>query len=97
MATSKPMSDGGKGSVRRNEDSDAYRNNYDAIFGSKKKQTKVETMNDDYIEEHDDDEDEGMICPACNGSGEGMYDGSTCSRCGGYGEISANEDDDYDY
>lgn len=26
------------------------------------------------------------ICPTCNGSGEGMFDGSTCRDCGGIGE-----------
>jgi len=31
------------------------------------------------------DEDEGT-CPNCNGSGEGMRDGSTCTECGGRGE-----------
>ncbi len=25
------------------------------------------------------------ICPQCNGSGEGMHDGTKCSRCGGSG------------
>ena len=35
---------------------------------------------------HDDESD--AICGTCNGSGEGMYDGSTCSRCGGSGEVS---------
>ncbi len=29
------------------------------------------------------------ICPRCNGSGEGMFDGSTCARCGGGGEINS--------
>lgn len=28
------------------------------------------------------------ICPKCNGSGEGLYDGSWCWKCGGDGEIS---------
>ena len=32
----KKMSDGGKGSVRRNEDTDAFRDNWDRIFGIKK-------------------------------------------------------------
>jgi len=27
------------------------------------------------------------ICVACNGSGEGFFDGSTCSICGGWGEV----------
>ena len=26
------------------------------------------------------------ICPACSGSGEGQYDGTTCSQCKGQGE-----------
>lgn len=25
------------------------------------------------------------VCVQCNGSGEGMHDGSTCSACGGEG------------
>ena len=41
--------------------------------------------------------DEGGICSACNGSGEGQYDGTTCSSCGGSGEEHSNHDqDDYD-
>ncbi len=31
------------------------------------------------------------ICPSCNGSGEGLYDGSTCQQCRGSGEIDADE------
>ena len=37
-------------------------------------------------DKHEPDEDDIGICPTCNGSGEGMYDGSTCSDCGGWGE-----------
>lgn len=33
-----------------------------------------------------DDEDDEGVCSACNGSGEGAYDGSVCSECGGRGE-----------
>ena len=44
-------------------------------------------------EEDDDDEDE--ICSGCSGSGEGMYDGSTCYKCHGSGvEPGKREDDD---
>jgi len=32
------------------------------------------------------DDYETGICDACNGSGEGQYDGSTCSTCKGRGE-----------
>ena len=105
----KPMSDGGKGSVRRNEDNDAYRNNFDNIFGArapkssptaagKKEQTTMtdgpqERSDEDY-ERSEDYEDEEHTCPACNGSGEGMYDGSTCYKCGGTGEWMNDRDDD---
>lgn len=27
-----------------------------------------------------------VTCGTCNGSGEGMFDGSTCSHCRGSGE-----------
>jgi DnaJ-class molecular chaperone len=27
------------------------------------------------------------LCPRCNGSGEGMFDGSTCDNCRGTGEV----------
>lgn len=30
---------------------------------------------------------EMVLCSNCNGSGEGMYDGSRCSSCGGKGEV----------
>jgi uncharacterized CHY-type Zn-finger protein len=58
--TSKPMSDGGKGSVRRNEDNEAYRDNYDAIFNKGK--TK---MNEDNWHDYDEDDDE-VLCSVCN-------------------------------
>ena len=32
------------------------------------------------------------FCPDCNGSGEGMSDGSTCRTCGGSGEVWADMD-----
>lgn len=39
----------------------------------------------------EDDEDE--ICSGCSGSGEGMYDGSTCYKCHGSG-VELNEKDE---
>jgi DnaJ-class molecular chaperone len=39
------------------------------------------------------DEDSGY-CPACNGSGEGGYDGSICSLCRGCGEINEPDGDE---
>ena len=37
----------------------------------------------------DDDE----ICPDCNGSGEGQYDGTRCRSCGGSGTERAERDE----
>ena len=34
-----------------------------------------------------------VICPTCNGSGEGMYDGTTCHVCKGHGTILVDEDE----
>ena len=34
------------------------------------------------------DVDDEEICAQCNGSGEGMYDGSICSSCKGSGAAS---------
>lgn len=34
------------------------------------------------------DDYEPGICPHCNGSGEGQYDGTTCRFCKGTGETS---------
>lgn len=38
---------------------------------------------ENFIHEHTDDE--APMCAVCNGSGEGMYDGSRCSSCHGHG------------
>ena len=41
----------------------------------------------------DDDE----ICTACNGSGEGRYDGTRCRSCGGSGvERTERDEPDWD-
>ena len=42
-------------------------------------------------------EEEQSYCAACNGSGEGMYDGSSCRICGGSGvEPYEKDPDDFD-
>jgi DnaJ-class molecular chaperone len=42
-----------------------------------------------------DDDQEDEFCSWCSGSGEGMYDGATCSKCHGSGvEPVENEDDE---
>jgi len=84
--------DGGKGSGRRNENSQAVRDGWDRIFGAKK-------MNDDYEEddqqeEEEYDETEGRSCPVCRGdlvvTATGMY--LFCDTCGHREELV---DDDY--
>jgi rubrerythrin len=88
MTTNKPMSDGGKGSVRRNEDTEAYRNNYDAIFGKKDKKK----MND---EEPIDTSDDGeWTCDHCGGPmyRQAHWSYAQCDDCGARQELI---DDDY--
>ena len=87
---SKTHGDGGKGSGRRQEDVSKINENWDRIFG-KKEPNKVE-------HEHDDEDDGYEICHRCNGSGEGMYDGSTCGYCKGTGEEPVERGcDDFDF
>lgn len=44
----------------------------------------------------DDDEDE-HYCQSCNGTGEGQWDGASCSSCGGSGFDRGDPDpDDFD-
>jgi len=83
------VSDGGKGSARRKEDSQAVRDNWDRIFG--KKETP---MIDDDNEDYTDEIDELDYCHVCNGSGEGMYDGSSCYHCGGSGDEPVDKEND---
>jgi DnaJ-class molecular chaperone len=48
---------------------------------------------EDLIEE-EFDEDEDQICSGCSGSGEGMYDGSSCYKCHGSGIEPVEKDDE---
>lgn len=32
------------------------------------------------------------ICPDCNGSGEGMYDGTKCRKCRGRGVLETEDE-----
>lgn len=45
----------------------------------------IEDMADESSSVIEDSEDAG-ICPHCNGSGEGQYDGTRCRWCKGTGE-----------
>ena len=38
------------------------------------------------LDEAEQEENSVGICPDCNGSGEGMFDGTTCWSCHGRGE-----------
>lgn len=50
-----------------------------------------------HIEGDNTDGDESDICTQCNGSGEGMYDGTTCSACNGSGETgTVGDPEDFD-
>lgn len=40
------------------------------------------------------DDDEYPICSGCSGSGEGMYDGSSCYKCHGSGVEPVEKDDE---
>ena len=54
-----------------------------------------ENQDDQEDEEDQSDEPEYFICNACNGSGEGSYDGSSCRVCKGMGSIRSGYDNDY--
>ena len=50
----------------------------------------------DYLKAQDEPYDESPLCSACNGSGEGMYDGTRCSSCGGSGVVNASKEEAWD-
>lgn len=41
----------------------------------------------DYLKAQDEHNDEPLLCSACNGSGEGMYEGTICQFCHGKGTV----------
>lgn len=76
-----------KGSAPRPiADQKSFRDNWDQTFA------KIVEITEDHCESDDEPEDE--ICIGCSGSGEGMYDGSTCYRCGGSGSEPVEKEDD---
>ena len=79
----------GKGDTQRPTNHKSFSENFEKIFG--KKDAFDEAILEEIVE--DEEENDG-ICPACSGSGEGMHDGSTCYKCGGSGDWSANQEDD---
>lgn len=49
--------------------------------------------------EYEKDEKGNIIyewCDQCDGSGEGMWDGSQCGECRGTGELPMRKQDDHD-
>jgi hypothetical protein len=49
----------------------------------------------DYVETVYSDEDSSeLLCGTCNGSGEGMHDGTRCMSCRGSGVVIEEVDDD---
>ena len=92
------VSDGGKGSARRKEDSQAVRDNWDRIFG-KKEETPMIDEDDIDNEDYTDDIDDSMQedCSLCGGCGEGKYDGASCRRCHGTGVEPRERDCDDDF
>jgi hypothetical protein len=74
--------DGGKGSARRKEDSQAVRDNWDRIFGKKDDKPMIDD-DEDNIEQYDEEYDD--TCTWCGGCGEGDYDGASCRNCHGTG------------
>lgn len=51
---------------------------------------QIDEDDESWLDEPADSEfsrEDSVICGDCNGSGEGMHDGSICWTCGGEGEI----------
>jgi rubrerythrin len=86
---SKPMSDGGKGSVRRNEDNEAYQCGWDAIFGKGKKTMMNEDpqRSEDYEEQSDEDTE--WTCDSCGGPmyRQPHWGYGQCDDCGARQEL----------
>ena len=52
----------------------------------------LDDLDDFEVEEIEDDSyDEPELCGACNGSGEGQYEGSRCYVCHGKGTVSSDD------
>lgn len=96
----------GKGSGRRVEDLTKVHEGFSRVFGESKLEKRLREEREalealaeeaeccDEIDEEDDEYD--YICPQCSGSGEGMWDGSSCTKCGGTGGWPKNREVDYD-
>ena len=81
------------GSEDHNKLTQEYVKTHAELAWTREKIEGVERQIEDELEYSDEE-----ICQACSGSGEGMYDGTTCSSCKGSGVATgvAYTDDDYD-
>ena len=56
--------------------------------------TKYKAIQRIAADEDEPEDDEELLCAQCNGSGEGMYDGSRCGSCRGSGVESSMTPED---
>lgn len=82
-------SEAGKGSVRRNEDNEAYQRGWDAIFGKGKKTMIDEEQKDFEEHEHDDSE---WTCDSCGGPmyRQPHWGYGQCDDCGARQELESD-------
>ena len=68
--------------------SEEYANSFDEEVG-------IDDLFDEEPEEDEEEIEDDGFCTACDGTGEGQYDGAACSSCGGKGFIRGTNDDDF--
>jgi rubrerythrin len=92
---SKPMSDSGKGSFRRNEDLNKVNEGFDRIFGLSKLEQRLKKEQEESMinEEHEHDDSE-WCCDVCGGPmyRQPHWGYAQCDDCGARQELI---DDDY--
>ena len=66
--------------------------NSDIELDKKLDEELYEELDEEFEEEEEKDYLDLPICSTCNGSGEGMWEGSRCSYCNGSGEVKPKMD-----
>jgi rubrerythrin len=95
---SKPMSDSGKGSFRRNEDLNKVNEGFDRIFGPSKLEQRLKKEQEEQAmidEQHEHEEDDSeWTCDVCGGPmyRQAHWGYAQCDDCGARQELI---DDDY--